>query len=179
MVFNSVSQLMAAGFDGVYLDWVAAYQVPVVVAAAKNQHVNPTTSMVNFVSSIRATARAANPNASVVALGGVGLAKASPRYLRAIDGVAFGNTWYSGQPGAAWGDPAGGDVPTSSATEKSLLKQYRKYRSARKPVFTIDFALDPAHVAAVYAESASLGFIPLVTQRALSQVTTTPPPTLG
>ena len=44
-----IRQILAAGFDGLYLDWVDAYDDDTVVAAAKRQKVDPAKAMVDWI----------------------------------------------------------------------------------------------------------------------------------
>ena len=174
-----VSRVMKAGFDGVFLDWVGAYDDSIVSAAARRSGINPASAMVNFVGGIRAAARKIDPRAEVVGLNGEDLAAADPAYLNVVDAVAFEGTWFSGSANSAWDDPAAGDIATDPARTAERIATYRRYHAAGKPVFTIDYALKPADVALAYSESSSLGFVPLVTQVSVGQLTATPPPSLA
>ncbi len=170
-----VKRVMKAGFDGVFLDWVGAYQDPVIDAAAQRNRINPASAMVSFIARIRATARSVNRNADVVGLNGEGLAAADPNYLNVVDALAVEDTWFSGTPNAQWDDPAGGDIATDPTVTAGRIADYQIYQNAGKPVFTIDYALNPDNAALAYTESSALGFVPLVTQVSLSDLTTTPP----
>ena len=174
-----VKQLMNAGFDGVQLDWVEGYSDPTVDALASRRGIDPAKAMVDLISRIRSVVQSVNPHAYVVALNADNLIDDDPRFAQVIDGITFEDTWYSGNANAPWADPAGGDVPTDPSTTQRRVEQYAKYQAAGKTVFTLDYSLDPDHAAAVYDQSSALGFVPLVTQVSLSQISTTPPPSLG
>lgn len=171
-----VKRVMQAGFDGVFLDWVGAYQDPVVAADARSAGIGPAAAMVNFIGRIRAVAKSVNPAADVVGLNGVGLAAVDPQYLKVVDAIAAEGTWFSGTPNAPWGDPAGGDTATDPSVTADDIESDQVYQSAGKPVFTVDYALDSADVDYAYSQSSDLGFVPLVTQVSLAQPTDTPPP---
>jgi cysteinyl-tRNA synthetase len=173
-----VQTLMKAGFDGVSLGWVSGYNNPTVAAAARRAGVNPARSMVQFVSKIRKIVKTADPGGDVLGIGGSGLATADPAYLNVIDGGIFEDTWFYGTPNAAWDDPTGGDLPVTASTTSSLIDSYKVFQSEGKPVFTIDYALQPADANLAYIESSELGFVPLVTQVSVALTTTTPPPWL-
>jgi hypothetical protein len=102
-----------------------------------------------------------------------------------VDGIGLEDVWFGGDPAAAWGDPAGGDIaqgPVASAEMQALLMPYRNGPDGLagtyddKLVLTIDYCLDPANAAVTYTASRAEGFVPLVTQISLEHMTTTPPP---
>jgi uncharacterized protein (TIGR01370 family) len=176
-----IQQIMAAGFDGVYMDWVEACQEKRVVGAARADGVEPVGAMVDFIAEIRRQVRQARPEGVVIAQNAQELIDLEPRYARVIDGVGFEDTWFSGKAEAGWDNARGGDIPNRGKDEDSTagrLKQYGKYLSAGIPVFTIDYCLKPENAARVYAEANKAGVIPLVTRVSLERMTTTPPPNL-
>jgi cysteinyl-tRNA synthetase, unknown class len=175
---SQVKLLMQAGFDGVYLDWIDAWDDDAVRAEAKRQNIDPAKSMVDFLMMVRKTARQINPNAIVVQQNAFGLIDADPRLTDAIDAIGVEDTWYSGKANAKWSSKNAGDVPNRDHGESSTgarLKQYEKFLAAGKPVFTIDYSLKPANAARVYAEARAHHLIPLVTRVSLDHLTTTPP----
>jgi len=172
-------QAMEAGFDGVYLDWVNAFDDAQVVAEAKKAGIDPAKAMVDFLLLVRRTAREINPHALIVQQNAVYLLDADPRLLSAIDALGVEDTWFGGKAGAKWGSRQAGDIPNHYGAESStasLLKQYAKYQAAGKPVFTIDYCVKPANAEKVYRDAARHSLIPLVTQVSLDHLTTTPPP---
>jgi cysteinyl-tRNA synthetase len=174
-----VKRIMRAGFDGVFLDWVGAYETPAVAALAHHDGVEPAQAMVTFISRIRAAARSVDRRADVIGLNASELAKADPKYLTVIDGLAAEDVWFSGTPNSPWGDPAGGDIPADPQSTVDSIANFQAFQDAGKPVFTIDYALDSDDADYAYTQSSDLGFVPLVTQISLAQLTTTPPPSLG
>jgi cysteinyl-tRNA synthetase len=174
-----IQQIMAAGFDGVYMDWVEACQEKRVVAAARAEGVEPVGAMVDFIAEIGQKVRQSRREGVVIAQNAHELIDLEPRYARVIDGVGFEDTWFSGKADAGWEDPHGGDIPNKGKNEDSpagRLKQYGKYLSAGIPVFTIDYCLKPENAARVYDAARKAGLIPLVTRVSLERMTTTPPP---
>jgi cysteinyl-tRNA synthetase len=181
VMLADVRRIMAAGFDGVYLDWVSAYEEETVVAEAKRENADPAKAMVAFIGAVRQAARQANPSALVVAQNAAYLVDRDPAYLGTIDAIAFEDTWFAGKANAGWNSPGGGDVPNRYKDESSteaLLKQYAKYVAAGKPVFTVDYCLRPQNAAKVYEAARQAGLVPLVTRVSLERITTTPPPGL-
>lgn len=176
-----VRQAMAAGFDGVYLDWIDAYDDEAVAAHAQKQRIDPARAMVDFLRLIRQTARAQNPAALVVQQNAIELLDADPRLLEVIDALGVEDTWFGGKANAPWGSKGAGDVPNRDKDESSTaarLRQYAKFRRADRPVFTIDYCRDSVHAAQVYRDAAAHDLVPVVTQVALDRITQTPPPAL-
>jgi cysteinyl-tRNA synthetase len=176
---SQVKILMRAGFDGVYLDWIDAWDDDAITAEAKRQNIDPAKSMVDFLKLIRTTARQINSNALVVQQNAFGLIDADPRLTDAIDAMGVEDTWYSGKANAKWDSKGAGDVPNRERDESSTvrrLKQYEKFLAAGKPVFTVDYCVNPQNAAQVYSEAKAHHLIPLVTRVSLDHLTTTPPP---
>jgi cysteinyl-tRNA synthetase len=183
-----------AGFDGVYLDWVEAYSDDNVRTVARRDGVNQRREMVRWVGDIAQFGRARKPGFLVIAQNAAELVE-QDEYVAIIDALAQEQTWFDG---AADDDPPG-DCPlartkaevNTTAYRQSLpprcLKMYDNRQStlhmsseeylyhltmARdkgKPVFTVDYALQPENVASVYQMSRSLGFIPFVSNRHLDR----------
>jgi cysteinyl-tRNA synthetase, unknown class len=176
-----IQQIMNAGFDGLYLDWVEAYSEKRVVTEARRQGIDPMKAMVKFIAAIRRRAQEFQPRAVLMAQNAPDILEADATYATLIDGVGFEDTWFRGGADAPWDSPKGGDIPnndTGDDSTKARLKQYRKFLRAGIPVFTIDYCLKPENAARVYAEAAREGLIPLVTRVSLERLTTTPPPWL-
>jgi cysteinyl-tRNA synthetase len=164
-----------AGFDGVYLDWVDAYEHPKVDQTARSQGLDPALEMIRFIEQIREEGRKINHGFLVIPQNAIYLLDKQPeRYLAAIDALGVEDTWFHGTADASWESPAGGDQP-SDETE-ARLTQYRKFIEKGKPVFSIDYCLKPANAAKVYAAAREAGLRPLVTRMALSAITPLPPP---
>ncbi len=186
--------ILEAGFDGIYLDWVEAYSDEHVMTMAEQEHVDPREEMIWLIEDMAAFCRAQNPQFIVVGQNAAELAEYEA-YLDVVDAIAQEQTWFDG---AADNDPPGDcplprtdeDIETD-AYEQSLseacLQMYKDFpestlhvsseeyiryltraREKGTIIFTIDYALDPQHVAWVYATSRALGFVPFVSERALS-----------
>ena len=178
VVEDQVRAAIAAGFDGVYLDWIDAYDDDHIAAEAKTQGVDPAHAMVDFLFAIRKSARQINPNAIVVQQNAVYLLDADKRLPDAIDAIGCEDTWFSGKANAKWGSKKAGDIPNHYKDESStdaLLKQYAKYQKLGKPVFTIDYCVKRENAAKVYEQALGRGLIPLVTEVSLDHMTSTPP----
>jgi cysteinyl-tRNA synthetase, unknown class len=174
-----IPQVAEKGFDGAYLDWVGGYEEPVVRRQARLDGVRPGRSMIQFLQKIKARATTINPNFLVVPQNAPYLGKIKQAdYRAAIDAVAFEDTWFGGVGGAPWGSSRGGDRKntfTGDSSTEALVERFQELQALGLPVFTIDYALIDANAQFVYQQARAKGFIPLVTQIDLSQITGTPP----
>jgi cysteinyl-tRNA synthetase len=188
-----IEQIVQAGFDGVYLDWVEAYSDESVVAAADADGLDPRQEMIWWVGDIAERGRGLDPGFLVVAQNAAELVS-DDSYADVIDGLAQEQVWFDG---AADNDPPGDcPLPRTDADVDSeeyvaslspgCLAQYEEFPEstlhvsseeylrdlevalqAGVPVFTVDYALDPANVAWVLETARSHGFVPFVGSRAL------------
>lgn len=173
-----VAKLAKLGFDGVYLDWVEAYDNDRVKAKAEEDGVNAADAMVEFISQIRQAGRRVTSDLLVVAQNAPYLIDESTKgYASVIDALAMEDTWFRGEGDAEWDDPDAGDIPNDDADEFSTegrLDQYKKYKDRGLPVFTVDYCIDDENAARVYRDSRANGLVPLVTRVSLSRLTETP-----
>lgn len=176
---SALRMVLNAGFDGIYMDWVEAYAEPAVAAAAASAGKDPAAEMVAFISHIRSVARQIDPEFLVIQQNAPDLINDAIGLTAVIDGLTMEDIWFWGEANVAWGDPRGGDIPQETVGDGStpvLIALSQQYQAADLAVWTIDYCLNSTHAAQVYADSQALGFIPLVSQTALSQITGTPPP---
>ncbi len=100
-----IAQLARAGFDGVYLDWVEAYDDEAVIAAAQADGVHAAQEMVRFIADIKAAGRAVSDDFVVIVQNAPYLVDDSgdpAGYLATIDGLAVEDTWFYGDGDAPW-----------------------------------------------------------------------------
>ncbi|MCI0341789.1 MAG: endo alpha-1,4 polygalactosaminidase [Planctomycetales bacterium] len=182
VVTEDVRKLMAAGFDGLYLDWVAAYEDEVVEKEAERQGLDPARAMVDFVAALRKAAREARADAWIVPQNAADLWDRDDRYAGLVDALAFEDTWFRGDASAKWDSPKGGDIPNTDGGSDSTparVRQYKKFLASGKKVLTVDYCVRAENAALVYEAARREGFVPLVTRVSLSRLTPTPPPWLG
>jgi cysteinyl-tRNA synthetase len=188
-----LQQIAEAGFDGVYLDWVEAYDDDAVIAFAETEGLDPIQEMLWWVEDIAASLRSYRPDALVIAQNAADLAVYDD-YVAVIDAIAQEQVWFDG---AADNDPPGDcPLPRTEAdidsddyidslssgcrnqwetyTESTLHVSSEWYLDALSiaqdqglVIFTVDYALEPENVAWVIAESRRYGFVPFVGSRAL------------
>ncbi|MEM7200299.1 MAG: endo alpha-1,4 polygalactosaminidase [Planctomycetota bacterium] len=162
-----LDQLLADGFDGVYLDWVLAYAEPSVVAAARRDGVDPAAAMVELLADLRHYAHEQRPDFLMIQQNAIDLIEREPGVLDVIDGLAHEDLSFSGRAGAAWGQPGAGDVaapdegPWSTA---SLGERLAALAHRGVPVFTMDYAADPQNAVVAERASRALGLVPFVSR---------------
>lgn len=177
---SMLNKILDDGYDGIYLDWVEAFSNEVVARLARKQGKDPAREMIRFVAELRAHGRKRNPGFLVIPQNAAGLAKGHPEYLKLIDAIAQEQTLFDGAADTKWRDPRSCDkrVPAtgagySQAHYDGLLAIYKR---AGLPVFVVEYACSAANVKEAHARAVRLGYVPYVTRRPLSRLTTTPPP---
>jgi len=179
MVNNSNSLLklaIADGFDGIYMDWVEAYDDEYVMARAVSDGVDAPDEMISFIEMIRDTARNYNPDFLVVAQNAADLCDGHAGYFDIIDGISQEDLNFYGDGDVDWGNPAGGDQAQDPAYKSYLVSKLDLYLAESLPVFIVDYCLVPANTDAAYTFDYAHNYIPFVTQTSLSQLPPYTPP---
>jgi cysteinyl-tRNA synthetase len=171
---SAIDEAIRDGFDGIYIDWVEAYEDPIVEAAAIEAGLDPAVEMVTFIAEMRAYATARNPDFIIIQQNAAQLGADHPELFDQVDAIAQESIWFDGDPSDDWSDPWGYDIPTDPSITDWYIANLDKYREAGLPVFNCEYAVDQADEA--YNNSYAQGFIPYVTRRPLSQLTSTLPP---
>jgi len=171
---SALSQVVDDGFDGVFMDWVEAYDDPHVQEAAQAAGLDPFEEMISFIGALRASARARNPEFIVVQNNGTTLSDGRPEAFEVIDAIVHEGVWYRGGAGVGWDDPVAGDEATPTGgepyTTEWYVTQLQDYQRAGKVVFTLDYARQPEHVVRAYRESRALDFRPFVSLSPLDRL---------
>jgi cysteinyl-tRNA synthetase len=187
--------ILDAGFDGVYLDWVEAYDDERVRATAAGEGLDAREEMVWWVTDIAEHLRRRDPEVLVIAQNAAELAE-NDEYVAVIDAIAQEQVWFDGgadnKPPGDCPLPRTEDEVETRAYRRSLspacrrqhdrypestlhvsseyyLAQLRRAQAKGLPIFTVDYALEPDNVAWIYATSRGYGFVPFVTNRALDR----------
>lgn len=190
---GQIAQLIDAGFDGVYLDWIEAYSDDNVVHAAQDDDVDPREEMIDFVEGIAEAGRDITPEFIVVAQNAAELTD-SYRYSQIIDALAQEQVWYDGgadnEPKGDCPLPATDDDIESDAYVDSLSDlcrtqhddypdstlhvssaEYIYYLKVAQAqglrVFTVDYAVQAQNITRARRNALELGFTPFVGERAL------------
>ncbi len=173
-----VAQAMAAGFDGLYLDWLEIYKHPPAVAAARAEGRDIVGDLLGFVRSLAATARAINPNAVLVVQNTADLAS-NPDYVRLFDAIAQEHVLFNGSPTDPDSGIVKGDVAMPPEDASATTANLASWRAQGRTVLTVDYATTPQNAAIAYGYSAAHGFVPYVATQKLDAPSTTPPPLLS
>ena len=174
--FTSVlDEVLRDGFDGIYLDWVEAWEDASVRQAAAADGVDSAQEMIDFIAEIRTYARQRDPNFLVVQQNAAELLDGRPQLLAHVDAIAQEAIWYDGVGGNDdWSDPDGYDDRNDADLTDYYIEWLDRYKAAGLPVFNCEYAR--ARAATAYANSLNKGYIPYCTRRSLGALTTTPPP---
>ena len=172
IIFDYLEKIQSAGFDGVYLDLIDAYEYYLYISS-----VQTALEMVRFVQAIHDTARARNPAFLVFVQNAAELADPYPSYLGAVDGI--------GQEDLYYGYDADGEATPPGVTDE-LENNLNIFRDAGKKVLSVNypfsFSETEPHFDAetmekidlAYQRSYANGYIPYCTVRELSYLTINP-----
>ena len=130
--------------------------------------------MRDFIQEMKDYARARDPDFIIVQQNAAALCDGHPELFRVIDAIAQEAIWYDGGADVDWGDSDGHDWVNEPWLTQYYLDYLEQYLDAGLPVFDCEYALEYASTA--YINAYGEGFVPYVARRALSKLTTTPPP---
>jgi len=189
-----LQQIIDAGYDGIYMDWIEAYSDDSVIAAAQESEVNATMEMIRFVSDISIFSKSRKSSFLLIAQNAAELAEYES-YVKAVDAIAQEQTWFDGSsdnipPGDCPLPRTNNDIDTKAYTDSlstqcfEIYTQYPKStlhvsseeyiyflnlaKSKGVDIFTVDYATQENNIEWVYKHSRELGYIPFVSQRALN-----------
>ncbi len=171
---SAIDEAIRSGFDGIYLDWVEGFENTDVVAEAQRQGLDAAEEMVNFIGEMRQYARQRVPGFLIVQQNAAELIDGRTDLADVIDAIAQEGIWYDGDATDNWNDPNGYDWVNDAGLTSYYLNHLASYQNAGIPVFNCEYALSLA--ADAYVKSYQHRFVPYVTRRSLSRLTTTPPP---
>ena len=161
IILADVDKIMAAGFDGVYLDIVDGFET--FEQDGKNfvdDRVNPETKqtyrrdMVDWVKAVAARARKMNSSALVIPQNGTQLF-AHADFLGAVDAVGVEDLFTNG------------DKLQKSADTKYILECLAPMIAAHKPVLDVEYPKSKERREHVREKAVAQGFVWLVTDRQL------------
>jgi cysteinyl-tRNA synthetase len=169
-----IDEAIRDGFDGIYLDWVEAFSNGAIIAAAQGLGLDPASEMIGFIQEMRTYAQVRRPGFLIVQQNAPDLLEGHPELLDVIDGIVQEAIWYDGVATDRWGNRQGRDLGNPTELTDWYTGFLDQYRVAGLPVFDCEYALSQAQDA--YDRSLAKGYVPYATRRALSRLTTTPPP---
>lgn len=158
VVAPRLDKALAAGFQGVYLDLVDAYQGISLSLVPGETRDTLAQKMVALLQRIHAHVKARRPDFWVIPQNAPEL-RVWPGYLAAVDGVGLEELFFYATDRACT-DPG-------CAVR---LRHARAIRDAGKLVLTVDYALDPRNVGAACQRAREEGFVPYVTRVDLDRI---------
>jgi cysteinyl-tRNA synthetase len=149
IVFKFVDRILAAGFDGVYLDRLDAFETQAHQGA-----------MIDLVDRISKKIKAKRPGALVIAQNGDALL-AHEKFRHAIDGFAREDLFYGEDRDGTRNNPD--SIRTS-------IRRLRLLSAENKPVFVVEYPHNAAQADTARREIAQEGFIGLIARRQLDRL---------
>jgi cysteinyl-tRNA synthetase, unknown class len=155
-----LGRIQDAGFDGVYLDLVDAYE------SLQTERKDSRAAMISFVTELAKTARQREPEFLIFPQNADELLT-DKAYRQLIDGI--------GREGLIFRAEQGRRRPERV---RSSVDRLQLLRSAGKPVLVVEYVTTPGDAAAVRDELSGHGFVPVVATRALDGRDPLAPPLL-
>ncbi|MBI2252029.1 MAG: endo alpha-1,4 polygalactosaminidase [Armatimonadetes bacterium] len=150
-----LDRILDAGFDGVYLDIVDAYEYWLDQGIENTDRL-----MVDFVKEISEYAKSRNPNFKIFSQNAQEL-YIHPDYLNAIDGIGREDTYYGYEED---------DLATPPSVTLEIEKGLDVFKAAGKIVLSIDYAVTQAKIDDAYEKASLKGYIEFCTIRDLSRI---------
>jgi cysteinyl-tRNA synthetase len=150
-----LAKVVAAGFDGVYLDVIDAYEYWGPGGESGLERPTAEQEMVDFV---RLIAAAAPAGFGVFPQNGEGLGTHG-EYLDAVTGIGREDVWYND------------NEAQPPAQTDTVLAGLERFRAAGKLVLVIDYVTRPDLIDDFYERAKSRGFVPYATVRDLDRLT--------
>ncbi len=151
-----LDQIIALGFDGVYLDRVDAYWF-----YQDQGRETAAQEMVGFILDFAEYARQRHPGFGVFPQNAEELALRFPEFMEAMTGIGVEDLYY-GYPRDHEPSP-----PEWTADREVILDEWV---AAGKLVLTIDYTARPEQIADAYARALAHGYVPYVTDRSLGRL---------
>lgn len=149
-----LERIVAAGFDGVYLDRVDAFY------GVTDERAEGKSDMIRFVTELARHARALKPGFLIVPQNGEELLQV-PAYVAVIDGIAKEDLLY--------GNPTEGQ-PNSAAVVGNSRGWLSNATRQGLPVLVVEYVTEKALTDRLGAEITSMGFIPYFGTRSLDRL---------
>jgi cysteinyl-tRNA synthetase len=152
-----LDQIMALGFDGVYLDRVDAYQF----YEERDDRETAAREMVDFIMNFTEYAREQQPGFGVFPQNAEELGIMFPEYLNVVTGIGIEDLYY-GYPRDHEPSPA-----DWTAEREAILDQWV---DAGKLVLTTDYSSRSEQIVDVYQRARARGYVPYVADRSLGRL---------
>ena len=163
IIFQYLDKIIEAGFDGVYLDIIDAYEYWGLGGESGLNRETAEQEMVDFVKSIAKYARVSRgkKNFGVFVQNGERLASHLD-YVQTVDGIGREDVWYN-------------DNTTNPPSLVNSVTSYLDiFKKAGKLVLVIDYVTEPTLIDDFYSKAKGKGYIPYATVRSLDKLTINP-----
>lgn len=155
-----LDKIIEAGFDGVYLDIIDAYEY---WGPGGDSGLNRSTAeneMVEFVKAIANYARVTKGKANFLVFPQNGEVLSSHAdYLNAVNGIGREDTWYNG------------NTANDSTHIDSVISNLDVFKQAGKLVLVIDYVTQQNLIDDFYSKAIAKGYVPYATVRDLDRIT--------
>jgi len=163
LVARELDALVAAGFDGAWLDVVDAFEF------WHPERRGAPAEMARLVRRLATRARRQAPGFLVVPQNGATIlshlsAEDAAAYLAAVDAIGAEDTFFFGA--------ATHDNPWRP--QRTVLAALRRFRDAGRPVFAVDYLTRPEQARRFVGAARAEGFVPYVGRRALDRLVVQP-----
>ena len=155
-----VDRLIAAGFDGAYLDIIDGYEYYGPGGESGLERASAADDMANFVIRIANYARESDEDFLIFPQNGSGIINDSSledEYLSAIDGIGAEDTFYFGDE----------DENNDLDEQTGVIENLEVFRTAEKTVLAVDYLTDEDKLDDFYERALANGYVPYATERAL------------
>ena len=158
-----LDKILAAGFDGVYLDIIDAYEYWGPGGESGLDRQSAEREMVDFVKAIAQYARVTKGKAGfgVFPQNGEGLS-AYADYVQSVSGIGKEDTWYND------------NVRQPSSYTAEVIGSLDVFKAAGKLVLVVDYVTQKSKIDDFYARAEARGYVPYATVRDLDVLTINP-----
>jgi cysteinyl-tRNA synthetase, unknown class len=159
VVYNYLDRVTKAGFDGVYLDLIDAYEYwgP----AGRNVNPNAERDMVSFVQNIAHYARVTRhrEDFAIFAQNGEHLG-VYDEFVEAVTGIGREDVWYDD------------DAKVGKDVWATTVRDLKRFQSAGRAVWVIDYPTSPSRIDDLYFRAEARGFVAYAATRELDELLT-------
>ena len=160
IIFGYLDKILAAGFDGVYLDIIDGYEY-----YEEQGRESAAQEMVAWVLSIADYPRRQRTGVLMSTQSDAELAADFPEYLAAVDGIGQEDMYYG------YDDD---NVATPPDVVAEIEANLDLFVSAGKTVLLVAYTTDPAQIADHYRRARARGYVPFAAKRDLDKLTINP-----
>ncbi|MBU0671143.1 MAG: endo alpha-1,4 polygalactosaminidase [Patescibacteria group bacterium] len=169
-----LNRVLDKGFDGIYMDWVLAYDDPAVKEKAEEEGVDPQEEMIEFIREIKKYARKKNKKFFIIAQNGAEISEGHLEYYNIIDAIAQENISYGGKADVKWKSLKSGNI--KNKWRKWDRRALKPYLQSNVPVFSVDYATKKNKIDKAYNFAINHGYVPFVSRTPLSRLPKNRPP---